>query len=234
MRLTKRAPRGALVILAMLVASLAIAACGGSSGAGKTTTSKNAASTSTAKSASAGRSAFTSCLKQHGVTLPTGRQGGFGFRRNGASTTGAPPAGGGGAGPTGGGFGGGGGGFAGGTSKFAKAFQACRSKLGSSGFGQGRFGAGGPGRPQLHPALRGDSAEVVRLLHPKERLSVDAGAGYEQGSEVRVPRECREERRVPGCEQEVPEHPAAGIRPARGGAGHDDDVDDDVQRVTGL
>lgn len=160
MRSTKRAPRGALVILAMLVASLAIAACGGSSNSGKTTTSKNTASTSTTKSASASRSAFTTCLKQHGVTVPAGRQGGFGFRRNGTSTTGAPPAGGttttgarpagGFAGGGGGGFGNGGG-FAGGNSKFGKAFQACRSKLGSSGFGEGRFGAGGPGGRHFTP-----------------------------------------------------------------------------------
>jgi hypothetical protein len=152
-----------LLILTALIASVAIAACGGSSNSGKTTTSKNAASTSTSKSA-ASRTAFTACLKQHGVTVPAGR-GGFGFRRNGTTTTGAPPAGGfsGGNGTTpsgtpptggggggfaggGGGFAGGGGGFAGGNSKFAKAFQACRSKLGSSGFGRGRFTPGAGGR----------------------------------------------------------------------------------------
>ena len=165
MRWTKLAPRGALVILTALIASVAIAACGGSSNSGKTTTSKNAASTSTSKSG-ASRTAFTACLKQHGVTAPAGR-GGFGFRRNGTTTTGAPPAGGyaggggngttpGGAPPTGaggggfagggGGFAGGGGGFAGGNSKFAKAFQACRSKLGSSGFGGGHFTPGSGAR----------------------------------------------------------------------------------------
>lgn len=156
MRWKKRTSRGVLVMLTALVASLLIAACGGSSNSGKTTTSKNAASTSTSKAA-ASPTAFTTCLKQHGVTLPAGR-GGFGFRRNGTTTTGAPPAGGypgGGGGYPGGGGGypgaGGtpptgagafGGGSAGGNSKFAKAFQACRSKLGSSGFGRGHFGGG--------------------------------------------------------------------------------------------
>jgi hypothetical protein len=149
MRWTKHAPRGALVILTALIASVAIAACGGSSNSGKTTTSKNAASASTSKSG-ASRTAFTACLKQHGVTVPAGR-GGFGFRRNGTTTTGAPPAGGvpgGGGGFAGGagGVAGGGGGFAGGNSKFAKAFQACRSKLGSSGFGRGRFAPGSGAR----------------------------------------------------------------------------------------
>lgn len=146
MRWTKRAPRGALLILTALIASAAIAACGGSSNSGKTTTSKNAASTSTSKSG-ASRTAFTACLKQHGVTVPAGR-GGFGFRGNGTTPGGAPPTGAGGGGFAGGGFagGGGGGGFAGGNSKFAKAFQACRSKLGSSGFARGRSTPGAGGR----------------------------------------------------------------------------------------
>jgi hypothetical protein len=116
-----------LLILTALAASLVIAACGGSSNSGKTTTSKSAAATSTSKGATS-RTAFTTCLKQHGVTSK-----GFG---GGTRTTGAPPAGAG-----GGGFPGGGGGFAGGNSKFAKAMQACRSKLGSSGFGPGRPGS---------------------------------------------------------------------------------------------
>jgi hypothetical protein len=174
MRSTGRTRRGALLPVAAVLASVAIAACGGSSNSGKTTTSKNAAATSTSKS-SASRTAFTTCLKQHGVTLPKGR-GGFGRFRGGTGTTpsgtstsgvtittpsgassgGAPPNGGGfpGGGPGAGGGGGAGpfgGGFAGGNSKFAKAMQACRSKLPAGSFGQGRFGRGtGTHRFALH------------------------------------------------------------------------------------
>ncbi len=163
MRSIGRSQRGALLLVAAVLASLAIAACGGSSNSGKTATSKNAAATSTSSSgASASRTAFTTCLKQHGVTLPSGQgRGGFGFRGgtgtthsgtstngvtittpSGAGSGGAPPnGGGGGAGPFGG-AGPIGGGFAGGNSKFAKAFQACRTKLPAGSFGQGRFGGG--------------------------------------------------------------------------------------------
>jgi hypothetical protein len=163
MRLTKGASRPAIAMLVALVAALSIAACGGSSGSNssnsnKSASSKNASATTTTSGGSS-RTAFTACLKQHGVTLPKGGgrfRGGFGGR---TSTNGAPPTGvqaggyGGGGYPGAGGggfFGGGaganGGGFAGGNSKFAKAFQACRSKLpaGAGGFGGGRFrGAGG-------------------------------------------------------------------------------------------
>ncbi len=153
MKPTIRVARGPLVILLALLAALLIAACGGSS---KPTgsTGKNAAATTTTKSASSSRTALASCLKQHGVTLGTRGAAGFRFRR-GTSTTGTPPSGGfpgGGtppAGAAGGGFPGGAAGFAGGNSKFAKAFTACRKQLGlkaGAGFGAGaggRFGAGG-------------------------------------------------------------------------------------------
>ena len=148
MRTKRRTLRGGLVVVAALLAGLLIAACGGSSSAAKTSTSKAAAATTPA-SATAARTAFTSCLKQHGVTLPA-HAGGFPLRGR-TGTTGAPPT-----GTTGGGFGPGGfggGGFAGGgfaNSKFAKAFKDCASKLGKSGFG---FGHGGfrPGVGHVAP-----------------------------------------------------------------------------------
>ena len=151
MRTKRRTLRGGLVVVAALLAGLLIAACGGSSSAAKTSTSKNSASTTTTKSATAARTAFTTCLKQHGVTLPAHAGSGFPFR-HGTSTTGAPPTGTTGAGGFGpGGFGGGGfaaGGFA--NSKFAKAFKDCAAKLGKSGFG---FGHGGfrPGAGHVAP-----------------------------------------------------------------------------------
>jgi hypothetical protein len=122
------------------------------------------------------------------VTLSRNGFGGFGGRgrapgagtgtipkntANGGSTTpsgsGAPGGRPSGAAPRGG-FPGGGAGFAGGNSKSAKALQACRSKLGSSGFG-GRFGAGrggaggagaGNSRPQFTTAALKSYVACIR------------------------------------------------------------------------
>jgi hypothetical protein len=156
MGLTRQLSRGGSAVLVALLAGLLIAACGGSSNASKTTATKNASKTaSSSGKVVANRSALTTCLKQHGVTLPKRPAGGYGFRSgtttNGTPTTTVPhrgrfPGGGGSAGGGGGFFGGGGGGFARGNSKLAKALQACRSKLGSSGFGGLAGGRGGPYR----------------------------------------------------------------------------------------
>jgi hypothetical protein len=161
MKPTIRASRGPLVIMLALLAALAIAACGGSSNSSGSSgsSSKNASKTTTTgastTSASTSRTALAACLKSQGVTIGKGGAGGFGGFRHGTTTTGTPPAGAGGGTPPagaggGGGFpGGGGGGFAGGNSKFAKAFTACRKKLGikgTAGFGgAGGFRAGGAG-----------------------------------------------------------------------------------------
>jgi hypothetical protein len=178
MGLTRQLSRGGSAVLVALLAALLIAACGGSGNAGKATASKNTSkTTSSSGKVAASRSAFTTCLKQHGVTLPKRPTAGFGFRHgtttNGAPRTGTRPSGG---YPGGGGgfFGGGGNGFAGGNSKFAKAFKACRSKLGSSGFGAagGRFGGprggrfgGGNGRnfrPQISTAALKSYVTCIR------------------------------------------------------------------------
>lgn len=168
MRITRRGPRLVLVVLAALLAALLVSACGGSSNSGGSSksASNNASATTTtsttAKTGSAARTAFTACLKQHGVTLPGGGRGGFGGFRHGTTTNGTPPTattpGGGAPGggrPGGGRFFGGGGGSGAGNSKFAKAFQACRLKLGGSGFrggsGAGPGGAGAPGARNFRP-----------------------------------------------------------------------------------
>jgi hypothetical protein len=141
MKIATRAPRGVAVMLVSLAAGVGVAACGSSS---NTTSSKNASSTSTTKST--GRAAFEACLKDHGVSLPKRRSGGFGGGRPQTGTNGAftRPAG-------GAAFPAGGGGFTGANrdSKLAKAFKACSSKLGKSGFGGGAgfgrgFRGGGP------------------------------------------------------------------------------------------
>jgi hypothetical protein len=156
-----RNARVVLAVLAALLAALVVSACGGSSGTSASAKSNTA--TTTATTASAARTAFAACLKTHGVKLAgNGVGGGRGFPGDGTRTIpggpGTPSAGAAGAPPSGGGPGGAGGfprgGFAGGNSKFAKAFQACRSKLGGAGFGGGfgaRPGTAGGGAGALQP-----------------------------------------------------------------------------------
>jgi hypothetical protein len=112
-----------------LAAGLLVTACGSSTGS----TGQNGAQAS-------GTSAFQQCLRQHGVTLPSGRPSFSGTPSPGAGVpspgAGVPspgasvPAGG---GQFPGGFGNGAG---------SKAFQACR-KYAPAGFGRGQPGAGG-------------------------------------------------------------------------------------------
>jgi len=96
--------------------------------------SANVAATSTASSGSAAYSAYTQCLSQHGVTLPSG--GAFGGRRSHSPGAGFTP----GAGRSGGYGGGyGGGAFASANPSLSAAMQACSSlrPTGAAGFGGG-------------------------------------------------------------------------------------------------
>ena len=80
-----RHPIRPVVILGVIGASLALAACGSSSATNATTTT-----TPTGSGSSAGTTAFTTCLAKHGVKLPSGA--GFNSPPSGTSG-GAPPAG---------------------------------------------------------------------------------------------------------------------------------------------
>ena len=93
--------------------------------------SANVAAAGTASSGSAALSAYTQCLSQHGVTLPSG---GFGGRRTRSPGAGFTP----GAGRSYGGFGGAGA-FASANPTMAAAMQACASlrPTGAAGFGGG-------------------------------------------------------------------------------------------------
>jgi hypothetical protein len=128
------ATRGALGAL-LLTTALAAAACGGSSGSASTTTAATTSTTTTA-AATAGAAAtsaamakYSACLKQNGVTLPTGG----GAPPGGAG--GAPPTGTTGARPTR---------PKGGNAAFAKAQAAC-AKLRPAGLRAGGFGGRGGG-----------------------------------------------------------------------------------------
>ena len=123
----RRISRSRLAVLLVGVVPLALAACGSSSA--------NGSSTSTTKpSGTASETAYASCLKQHGVTLPN-----FSHRTGGTSTGGeTPPS----FTPGSGSFPGGpgGGGFQN-NPKFQKAATACKSLRPKGGFG--RFGGSG-------------------------------------------------------------------------------------------
>lgn len=153
MKPAKGASRATVMMPAAILVALAIAACGSSSSGGSKNGSTGANNKSTTKQK--GQAAFTACLDQHGVTLPKGAAGSVGsggiprgaqpgggpdgLPPGGTTPSGAPPAGGSGRGFPGGGLGGG-------NSKFAKAIQACRSKLpAGSRFGQGPAGGGANG-----------------------------------------------------------------------------------------
>lgn len=132
------------------VAALALAACGG--GAAKASTSGSATSTTTPGQPGLQSAAFTTCLKQHGVTLPAGFGGG---RLRGGSGGAGGPGGPGDPGPLGGtgrriGFLGGGAGL---SATQQQAFTACRSKLPNGGRFGGRGFAGGANATQLKAYL---------------------------------------------------------------------------------
>jgi hypothetical protein len=134
----KHAPRLLALTLAVVAIAGLLAACGSSSSTSSSSSSSSSAAASTSGSGSGGsasrtaaRAKLTTCLKQHGVTLPSRPAGS------------KPPSGsGGGYGGGGGGhfFGGGGAGGAGGrfkaNPKLAAAFKACG---GAAGF-RGRAG----------------------------------------------------------------------------------------------
>jgi len=123
------------VVRAVLLVScvpIILAACGSSSPAG----SKANASTSKS-SGTASLTAYTNCLKQHGVTLPNFANGSGPPGGGGSVPSGTPPSfGPGGSAPAGGNFGN--------NPKFQKAATACKNlrPSGSSGFG-GPGGSGG-------------------------------------------------------------------------------------------
>jgi hypothetical protein len=153
-----------LVAMVLVVVPLALlaAGCGGSSGSSAPATTTTAGASGVTGAGNAALTAFTSCLKQHGIT--TTGFGGFGGRPRGATgrfgPTGAsgrrfgPSGASGRFGPTGA-SGRRGGGFLGRnlTAAQQKAFTACRSKLpaGTGGFRTG--GGGGAGGAGANPAF---------------------------------------------------------------------------------
>jgi hypothetical protein len=166
--------RSALAGLLVLTA-VGLAACGGSSSSASTATTTSPSTTGATGAGGAGGAGgaafakYTTCLKQHGVTLPARGQGGFG-RGNGGPPTGATGAGGatGATGPTGrrGGFFGG----ANGT-KFRAAQTAC-AKLLPANFrgGGGFFGGGGAGG--------GNNAAFAAYRNCLTLHGVKIGAGF--------------------------------------------------------
>lgn len=88
-------PNRSPLALGIVVASIALAACGSSNSNSSSTSSTSAATTGSAT----GRTALATCLRQHGVTLPSGAPGvgnppsGAPAGGSGAPPTGTPPSG---------------------------------------------------------------------------------------------------------------------------------------------
>jgi hypothetical protein len=135
------------MVLVIVPLSLLAVGCGGSSSASAPPTTTSAGASGASGPQSAALTAFTSCLKQHGIT--TTGFGGFGGRPRGASGRFGP------AGASGRfGASGASGRRAGGfgrnlTAAQQKAFTACRSKLpaGTGGFRPGGGAGGGAANP---------------------------------------------------------------------------------------
>jgi hypothetical protein len=130
---------GASVLISLAVGALAVAC---SSGSGTPSPAANA------QNSAGGFAAYTACLSQHGVTLPSRGTGGFGnggqFRSGSPRPSRSPGATRGPGGFGGGGFGGGGGGFFGtqappgvDQATYDKAVQACASLRPTAGPGGG-------------------------------------------------------------------------------------------------
>lgn len=136
--------RRVLLGAAAVAVSCALAACGSSSPSGSTGTNSTSTTSTTASRTGFNSASFRTCLKQHGVTLPSRPAGAPGAGASGTGTT--PGAG----GPPGGGFFGGGGGGRGAFSnpKFRAAIQAC----GGSNF-RGNFRGRAGGSRLSHTAI---------------------------------------------------------------------------------
>jgi hypothetical protein len=136
-----QALRSGLAALLTLT-TVGLVACGGGSSPSASSTSSTTTPTTTTGTAAAGGpggaafAKYTSCLKQHGVTLPTRRSGDGGPPNGATGTTGAAGANG----------AGGPGGFFGGSNsvKFRTAQTAC-GKLLPAGLRRGGFGGGAGG-----------------------------------------------------------------------------------------
>ncbi len=144
MKIIHIAPKRAVLVLGVLAASCALAACGSSSSGSSTTTASSGSATpasSTTSGFAARRAKLVACLKQHGVTLPNRPAGGAGGAAGGGFFGGGGGGGGasaGGAANPGGpnaGAAGGRGGFFRNNPKFAAAFKACGADFGFRGGG---------------------------------------------------------------------------------------------------
>jgi hypothetical protein len=135
-----------LSVLAVAGASIALAACGSSSGSNDASSTNSSAGQSQGTDQSAAFKTFQACLKDNGVTLPDRGQRPSGGQGNGygppAGGDGTPPTGTNGTPPAGGSPGGG---FAN-NPKFQAAMKAC-AKLRPQGLRNGRGGSGA-GSPQ--------------------------------------------------------------------------------------
>lgn len=163
-----------IYVSTLVSAAAGIAAVGLIAGCASNSGSSPAASTSNgASGGNSAYSAYTQCLSQHGVTLPSGFGGGFGGRRSpGAGFS--RPAGGFTARPSGG-FGGGfGGGFASADPTMAAAMRACASDRPTGGFGGGFGGGAGGTRLTAFRNCMSQQGEAIPTARPTAAASGEA------------------------------------------------------------
>jgi hypothetical protein len=158
-----------------------VAGCSSNSGSGSPAAAASASSTG-----NAAYSAYTQCLSQHGVTLPSGGAFGGG-RRSHSPGAGFTPR----ARPSGG-FGGGfGGGFASADPSFAAAAQACSSlrPTGAAGFGGGGGGfGGGSSRLTAFRNCMTQQGEAVPTTRPTAVSTATGDARYLDGLDSTDPK----------------------------------------------
>ncbi|MGW5262672.1 hypothetical protein ACWEQG_16985 [Microbispora sp. NPDC004025] len=127
------------IVVAAAALAVTVAGCGGADDTAASTTSTTSTTSTASTSTTADpRAAFTACLREHGVTLPSGRPSGMPSAWPSGRPSGRP----------GGGFGG----FRSMDPATSKAFEACRSLMPQG--GRGGFGGGNGADPQAMQAFR--------------------------------------------------------------------------------
>lgn len=154
-QLRRRLRSSGVLVAALSIGGLALAACGGASASSTPSTSSTAAATgggAPAGGTAQNVSAFTNCLKAHGLTLPAGGSGpGAGAPAGGFAAGGSTP----GAGAP--------------SAKNRAAFQACAKYQPKGGFanGGGGFGAGSSNSAATAAFRNCMSLHGVTLTNPK-------------------------------------------------------------------
>jgi len=163
-----------IYVSTLVSAAAGVAAVGLIAGCASNSGTTTAAATSGSSGGNSAYSAYTQCLSEHGVTLPSGFGGGFGGRRSPGAGFSRPP--GGFTARPSGGFGGGGfgRGFASADPSMAAAVQACASDRPTGGFGGGFGGGANNSRLTAFRNCMSQQGEAIPTTRPTAFASGDA------------------------------------------------------------